>query len=314
MEHCRYVCISGGGTKGIMSLGMLRAFDQHLPLKIGKTRIQFFQTILGFSGCSVGSLLALMFLLNLDTTTIENIFHPFLSSLQNIIPRPDVGMLINSFGLDRGEALRDIISLTLRSAGIYEGVTFRDLKRLLHRDFSCVASNLQTQKAVYFSADTSPETKVIDAIVMSCTVPLMFAPLRYQGAVMVDGALTHNMPRNTPIDETLFVEFAADGEQVNDMNHINEFLVSLMMMTLERERTWYSKAHTINLRLPHTESGRELDLSIGPQDVLIRIKSGYASTLTFLYPSFLATIVAVIEMVYELVLEQSHCFPDWDVE
>ena len=45
-------------------------------------------------------------------------------------------MLINSFGLDDGQAIRDIISATLRTAGIYDGATFQDLKRLLHKDFT----------------------------------------------------------------------------------------------------------------------------------------------------------------------------------
>ena len=47
---------------------------------------------------------------------------------------------------------------------------------------------------LYFSRDTHPDMKVIDAVIMSMSIPVVFATSMYDGKTYVDGSTTEFHP------------------------------------------------------------------------------------------------------------------------
>lgn len=304
METCHNISIAGGGTKGIMLIGMLKAFDQHMPIRFGKTRSEYFSDFKMYAGTSCGSAVALMLLLDIETATLCKILEPYLLSVRSILPNPDLSMLFERFGLDDASAIRTIVAHTLRAAGLCEDATFHDIQRLLRKDFSCVASNISTKCPVYFSPDTTPNLAIADAVLMSCTLPFVYAPLKHNDAYMLDGVLTHNIPRNTPIDDTLFVDFGYDTN-TGPVSCFNDYMCSVMSFTFERsDGSWYKDRPTIRLKPPPEIQENRLNFDMGQESVGGLLKIGYSCTLETLYPGYMLTIVAAICMVYETFLEQ----------
>ena len=187
------------------------------------------------------------------------------------------------------------------------------MRRLLRKDFTCVATDLNAREPIYFSPDNTPDTKIADAIIMSCTLPLLYAPLKYNEHLMVDGGLTHLMPRNTPIDETLFIYFGQS--QADTINSLNDYLYMILSMAFDRDDGgWFKTRPCIALELPPSlRYEKSIDFEINRQGVEARIMAGYASTIASLYPNCMSTIGAVIYMVYETILEQ-YFLPEFDVE
>lgn len=309
MDKCTCVSIQGGGSKGLMCIGMIMALDDHLPLKLKRSRSEYFNQIKMFSGCSVGSMVALMLLVNIETAFIREVLQPILSSSHSILPNPDISNLINNFGLDDARAIRWIVYKTLRSAGMCDDATFRDIERLLHKKFTCVATDLKSKRPVYFSADDTPDVKVADAIIMSCTLPFIFSPMKHKGHVMVDGCLSHLMPRNTILEETLFIEFGETTEP-DEINSLNDYIYSILRMTVERtDGSWYRDRPHITLQLPSSMDLNAFRDFSSMDDTRLNaiVKAGYASTMMFLYSNYISTIEAVIYMVYETILQQYCC-------
>ena len=78
--------------------------------------------------------------------------------------------------------------------------TFADFRRFGFRDLSVVTTNISTHKAVIFSADTTPDVAVVDALLMSQSIPLFFEAPRFDGKRLGsgdyygDGGMLNNYP------------------------------------------------------------------------------------------------------------------------
>jgi NTE family protein len=78
--------------------------------------------------------------------------------------------------------------------------TFKDFQNLGHKDLFVVSANMSKLKVSVFSADTTPDFPVAQAVRMSMSIPLYFEVMRYdgenfgEGDYYVDGGLLMNYP------------------------------------------------------------------------------------------------------------------------
>jgi NTE family protein len=78
--------------------------------------------------------------------------------------------------------------------------TFKDFQHFGFRDLHVVATNLSRHRAETFSAHSTPDVAVVDAVRMSMSIPLYFEALRFDGKrfgdgdYFVDGGLFNNYP------------------------------------------------------------------------------------------------------------------------
>ncbi|HUV15584.1 MAG TPA: patatin-like phospholipase family protein [Pelolinea sp.] len=93
--------------------------------------------------------------------------------------------------------LEDIIA---GQCGGNRRATFKEFARRGFRDLHIIASNLSRRRAEDFSAETTPDVPVADAVRMSMSIPLFFEALRFDGRQFgngdfyVDGGLYNNYP------------------------------------------------------------------------------------------------------------------------
>lgn len=92
-----------------------------------------------------------------------------------------------------------------------------------------VGSNLSTRRLTLFSAETTPDVPVAEAVAASISIPLVFEPQKIGGEVFVDGGLVSNLPA-WPFDEersldpdtvTLAFEIADDAPPGEEIGHTN---------------------------------------------------------------------------------------------
>lgn len=78
--------------------------------------------------------------------------------------------------------------------------TFSEFRRRGFRDLSVVTTNMSTHKIAVFSADTTPDVAVVDALLLSQSVPLFFEAPQFDGKTLGrgdfygDGGLLNNYP------------------------------------------------------------------------------------------------------------------------
>lgn len=154
------LALSGGGAKGFSHLGVLKALEEHhLRPDI-------------ISGVSSGAVLAALYA---DGYSVDSIIALYdqLSLIQY------VGIDLNESGLFSLKKFKQFLDTTLRAK------TFAELKIPL----KVVVTNLDKGESVVLESGS-----LSDALIASCSVPILFDPWVIGGQHYVDGGLLHNLP------------------------------------------------------------------------------------------------------------------------
>jgi NTE family protein len=186
--------LDGGGALGLAHIGVLKWFDEH---HIPVDRI---------TGTSMGSLIGALYATGHSADEIEqiatgaelpNIFHlsvdyDQLSYRRREDRREMPGAL--ELGLKGGVSLRNAL-LTDRGLNAFLHDEFQNYDSdslsfdQLPIPFRCVSTDLNTLRPVVFYGGSIPL-----AVRSSIAIPGIFAPVKYQGHYLVDGAIMQNLP------------------------------------------------------------------------------------------------------------------------
>ena len=134
------------------------------------------------SGASAGSILALFLALGMSVDEILDI------ALNLNVPefvKLRIGSFFNKFGFVDLDPIRDKL---VELCGC--DPTFEELDMKIYVSAFC----LNNSKTEYFSVDTHPKMKVIDAVCMSIAIPLIFSSGKYEGKTYVDGGTQEEYP------------------------------------------------------------------------------------------------------------------------
>jgi NTE family protein len=157
------IALSGGGIKGMCHAGVLKALEeQGIKPDI-------------MSGVSSGSIVGALYADGYSPDEIAHLFEDISFRQMTKIQIPDGGFF-------RIDAFEKFISKTLRAK------TFEELRIPLR----IVATNLDKGQSVVFSTGN-----LVDAIVASCSFPVLFIPKVIDGVHYVDGGVLKNFPVST---------------------------------------------------------------------------------------------------------------------
>ncbi len=161
------IALSGGGIKGLCHAGVLKALEEH-GIK---------PDIL--SGVSAGAVVGALYADGYSPDEIARLFEDISFRHMTKIQIPDGGL----FKID---AFQKFLTKNLRAK------TFEDLKIPLR----VVATNLDKGVSVTFSRG-----RLIDPVIASCCVPVLFIPKVIGGVHYVDGGVLKNFPVSTIRDD-----------------------------------------------------------------------------------------------------------------
>ena len=154
------LALSGGGARAIAHIGLLKSFEDH--------RIK----ISSISGTSAGAFVAALFAFGKTADEIRTVFESLtFAKISNILP--------NKFGLSANLGVSEILTETI---GL---VNIEDAKIPL----AILCTDLISGEKRTFTS--GPVNKIVQA---SCSLPGLFSPVEYDNMILVDGALTENVP------------------------------------------------------------------------------------------------------------------------
>lgn len=175
------VVIGPGGTRAYYYLGALRALEESGHLAEVTTWV----------GVSAGALLSVLMGAGF---TAEQMYEESISTdLLALVQVNTFQSLLASWGLMSTLPLEQRLVILLKAKlGIVP--TFKELLEATGKTVVVVVSDLDARTPLYFSPETTPDVSVVDAVVASCTVPLLFSQRRYAGHRVIDGAFTDPYP------------------------------------------------------------------------------------------------------------------------
>jgi predicted acylesterase/phospholipase RssA len=245
--------VLGPASMGIYSMiGTLKAMESTLV------------DVKEISGSSAGSILALFLALGMSVDEILNI------SLSLNIPefvKIRIGSFFNKFGF---VDLEPIHSKFVEICG--RDPTFQELDMKIYVSAYC----LNTSTTEYFSRDTHPKMKVIDAVCMSMAVPLIFACGKYEDKTYVDGGTQEVYPITPFLDkkpyEITCVKLKMDKMYQEEINTPRQFVECLVRSTIVNRREHNKDVNVIEIDIGETNV---FDFSMSYEDKIRLYNIGY---------------------------------------
>jgi len=202
------IIFSGGGFKGWAYIGTIKALNENIP----------FKNIEHVIGVSVGAIFGVFYLLKLDHTFLLNYFLNIdIKKYYDI----DLDSFLTNQSILRGKKLKKaILSITKQD------FTFQELYNITGIKFTTCAFNITSCNLEYFDYISSPSLKVIDAIMASCALPILFPAYKINDNFYYDGGICNNCPCNL-VDPQTSIAFNVTGDFSHSKYNILELLMSL---------------------------------------------------------------------------------------
>lgn len=175
------IVLSGGGFKGFVYLGVLKAFE--------KLNLSFDC----YCGTSIGSVFCLMMVLKFNSEEIFNIIKKF--KFENLFTlNPDIDSFLNKYGLSDGKYIENFIKLLLEKRVGNPNITFLELYNKTKKHLMINTLCLNDSEIVFLDHKNNPNLKIWKAIRMSISIPFIYTPVMYNDKYYVDSGIFDNFP------------------------------------------------------------------------------------------------------------------------
>lgn len=217
MNHRLSFVLSGGGARGALQVGALRALLEagYQPEVVTGTSI----------GAANGAFLAVH---GFDLNGIEKLERIWQSTMHEEILSSNLWWetMRLIFRRDNGHVLQKVRDFAIQS-GLSPDLRFRDLE---HVYLYLVAADLNSGKPVIFGLD--PQERVLDSVIASMTLPPWMVPQEKDGRYLMDGGAVSNLPVEAAIQQGVTEIIALDlfdpeEETDSDASGIRPFLWKL---------------------------------------------------------------------------------------
>ena len=189
---------SGGGVSGFSQMGFIQELDDQ----------QLCKNVRNLVASSIGSVVATCWSVGISG---NKMLDWFLNVNHDVLKIKDLSLLFTDFGLDDGEIFIAVIVDLLLSCNVSPLLTFNDIASTYNKNLYITGTNLKTHDVVYFSKKEGfGDMKVLDAIRISISIPLVLTSVKYQGENYVDGGVLDNYPMSYAIKLT---------ESLEDLQH-----------------------------------------------------------------------------------------------
>lgn len=211
------------------------------------------------SGSSAGAVLAVAIALEIP---LHDVLDRLLSIDFENLTKFKIKNFISKFGFIDTSVMRKVM---MEACGC--DPTFSELKKKV------IISSYCLNRAIteYFSVDTHPHMKVLDAVCMSIAIPVVFTPVKYNGMFYVDGGTRERFPITPFIDkkpEKIMCICVRDNDvYIENIRNVKGFLQSLVMTATRALNT-----NTLKL-------GKMIELDIKHED-MFKFTMNYEHKLT----------------------------------
>lgn len=211
-------------------------------LKVRETQLADVKEI---SGSSAGAILALFLAMGMS---VDEILEESLSlDIPNFV-KIRIGSFFNKFGfVDMGPIRKKLVDICGSDP------SFIELDMKIYISAFC----MNTTETVYFSRDTHPNMKVIDAVCMSMAVPFIFACGNYEGKTYVDGGMKEEFPLTPFLDkkphEVTCIRIKMDKIYRESIDNPKQFVDILVRSALSNRESFNTPIEVVEVNVGCTD-------------------------------------------------------------
>lgn len=216
-KRYNHLVVHGGGMKIVGYVGSIQAlFDS-----------QIMNGVTECTGSSAGALVLAMCLIGYHPQELLYFGHYFDFSRMN---DPSIDKLIEKYGFNEGENFEYTIKRMIKEKTGSDEMTLKQLFEKTGIKFNIIITNVKTAISLALNHETEPEMDLSLAVRISCSIPIVYAPIKYRGEFWVDGELsclsiTHNM-EDDELQQTFALRFM-ESNPIDEPKNVGEYLIQL---------------------------------------------------------------------------------------
>lgn len=262
---------SGGGVKGYSFIGCLKALEE----------LNIIENIKAISSTSIGSLFSILYIIGYNSSELEQIFENIdFNTLQNF----EFLNFKNNFGFDNGEKIIKFISILIKEKNYDPNITFLELFEKTNINFIVTGTNISKQKIVYFNYEKYPNMKILQALRISISIPIVYDYVKFEDDIYVDGGLLDDYPidyfRKEASQTIGFLMY--DYSETLKIEKLDEYLYSFLFCLLKKVNKLKKKIYKKNTILIKQNKIGAIDFNITNEQKKELFKLGYDSTIDYL--------------------------------
>ena len=267
------IVFSGGGVKLLCHIGFLEYLEEQNMLN----------TIENYAASSIGCFIILCLVLDYKVREIKDILINlnFFKSIN--IDVDNILNYITDLGIDDGANFRRISEIIMKKKNINATITMGELYKVNKKNIIFAVSNITTSKTEYLNYKDTPNIKVIDAIMMSCSFPFYFVPITMNNSKYIDGGLFNNYPINV-FDEDLEHTIGCNilyNETNTDSEDILSYTVHILTTLNNKLCKLQMEKYPDNTVIIYSDTS-PFNIKLNNKEKLELIKLGYDNTKEYL--------------------------------
>jgi len=228
------VVFGGGGMKAAAFCGAMRAMCEEAFL--------CHHEVAHCVGTSAGAFFALLLALEWNPARMVELVRDtrFGALVDMPCPVKAVYNLLRHWGVVDQTTIRRWLVHLLTSSGLPNGAraTFADLLAARRRHLHVVATNANTRRKRVLGTILSPEVRIVDAVVASMAIPILFQPVEIQGDILIDGGVAENLPESVAtlvpeVKRILSFRLVSDRDHAHRPTSLFCFLSSVVYSALD---------------------------------------------------------------------------------
>jgi hypothetical protein len=248
-----YLCLSGGGVAGFAQIGVLeKLYDKG-----------FLSTVNTIVATSIGSVIGFLFAIGLHP---KSIFEKVIELEDTkVLKYRELDNFFSKFGLDSGEYFIAHLVDILLEQNISPVLTFTQLEKKFRKRLFITGTNVTKHRTDYFSSQSTPDMKILDAIRISISIPFIFTAPKWKDCIYIDGGITDNFPIEFTLNEFKNLHPLQDAElyvlgcNIESMFprkicSLEDFIYNLFACTIKRNRPVNYHVPSINIDIVDTSS------------------------------------------------------------
>lgn len=191
MSKYKNLIFSSGSIRGLSYIGCLKALHER----------DILSHITTYVGVSAGSMISLLLYLEYTYEEIrELVLGLDFEKLKNISGE-HILEYFSKFGIDDGRKMRRLIEICIEKKGNSRNITFGEAYERYNKRLIMIGCCLNTQSKEIFSHEYTPDKSIIDAIMISISIPFYYTMREHDGRQYVDGAIIDTYPIDMFEDE-----------------------------------------------------------------------------------------------------------------
>ena len=190
-----------------------------------------------YYGNSIGGLISLLVIIGFNSDELYNLFKSINLSKFTNINENNIFALINNLGMNSHINLKKYITKLIKTKSYnIKTLTFNELYKLTNKNLNLVCTNITTEKIELLNKDNNPNMLIIDAILITMTLPLYFEPYKYNNNLYIDCTISNNFPINyCNINETIGIlsNNININKHINEINNIFNYLLIIFIRIIQ---------------------------------------------------------------------------------